>query len=66
MDLNFEFNMASTANVVFLDPCIMDVAFLISLTHKIFSLSLRWLCQNKILFGDNLGFVYSLELALVK
>ena len=36
------------------------------LFHTIFSMSLRWLRQNKILFGDNLGFVYSLELALVK
>ena len=36
-DLNFEFKMASLGNVVFIDRRIMDVAFLISLTHKNFS-----------------------------
>ena len=36
-DLNFEFKMASLDNVVFIDCRIMDVAFLISLTHKNFS-----------------------------
>ena len=35
--LNFEFKMASLGNVVFIDRRIMDVAFLISLTHKNFS-----------------------------
>ena len=39
-DLNFEFKMASLDNVVFIDCCIMDVAFLISLTHKNFSSAL--------------------------
>ena len=36
-DLNSEFKMASSANVVFTDLRIMDVAFLISLTQKILS-----------------------------
>ena len=35
--MNFEFKMASLGNVVFIDHRIMDVAFLISLTHKNFS-----------------------------
>ena len=35
--MNFEFKMASLGNVVFIDRRIMDVAFLISLTHKNFS-----------------------------
>ena len=35
-DLNFEFKMAPSGNVVFIDSRIIDVAFLISLTHKIF------------------------------
>ena len=34
--MNFEFKMASLGNVVFIDRRIMDVAFLISLTHKNF------------------------------
>ena len=34
--LNFEFKMASLGNVAFIDRRIMDVAFLISLTQKIF------------------------------
>ena len=38
-DLNFEFKMASSENVVSIDRRIMDVAFLISLTHKKFLLS---------------------------
>ena len=38
-DLNFEFKMASSGNVIFIDCCIMDVAFLISLMHKKFLLS---------------------------
>ena len=40
-DLNFEFKMASLDNVVFIDCRIMDVAFLISLTHKKFSSHLQ-------------------------
>ena len=32
--MNFEFKIASLGNVVFIDRRIMDVAFLISLTHK--------------------------------
>ena len=39
--MNFEFKMASSGNVVFIDRHIMDVAFLISLTHKKFLLSPR-------------------------
>ena len=38
--MNFEFKMASLVNVVFIDRRIMDVAFLISLTHKTFSSAL--------------------------
>ena len=38
--LNFVFKMASSVNVVFTDRRIMDVAFLISLTHKFFFISL--------------------------
>ena len=34
--LNFIFKMASSINVVFTDRCIMDVAFLISLTQNFF------------------------------
>ena len=37
MDLNFEFKIASSGNVVFIDHCIMDVAFLISFTQTFFS-----------------------------
>ena len=37
--MNFEFKMASLGNVVFIDRRIMDVAFLISLTHKNFFIS---------------------------
>ena len=36
-DLNFEFKMASSGNVIFIDRRMMDVALLISLTHKNFS-----------------------------
>ena len=39
-DLNFEFKMASLGNVVFFYCCIMDLALLISLTHKTFSSAL--------------------------
>ena len=39
--LNFEFKMASLGNVVFIDRRIIDVAFLISLTHKNFFTSDR-------------------------
>ena len=35
-DLNFESKMSSLGNVVFIDRRIMDVVFLISLTHKKF------------------------------
>ena len=35
-DLNFESKMASLGNVMFSDRRIMDVVFLISLTHKNF------------------------------
>ena len=38
-DLNFESKMSSLGNVVFIDRCIMDVVFLISLTHKKFFIS---------------------------
>ena len=38
-DLNFESKMASLGNVVFIDHRIMDVVFLISLTHKKFFIS---------------------------
>ena len=37
--MKFEFNMASLGNVIFIDCRIMDVAFLISLTHKNFFIS---------------------------
>jgi len=37
--LNFEFKMVSLGNVVFIDRRIIDVAFLISLTHKNFFIS---------------------------
>ena len=37
--MNFVFKMASSANVVFIDRRIMDVAFLISLTHKMLVVS---------------------------
>ena len=39
--MNFEFKMASLGNVVFINRRIMDVAFLISLTHKNFFISVR-------------------------
>ena len=38
-DLNFEFKMASLSNVIVIDRRIMDVTFLISLTHKFFFIS---------------------------
>ena len=38
-DLNFESKMSSLGNVVFIDRRIMDVVFLISLTHKTFFIS---------------------------
>ena len=38
-DLNFESKMSSLGNVVFIDRRIMDVVFLISLTHKKFFIS---------------------------
>ena len=37
--MNFEFKMSSSSNVVFIDRRIMDVPFLMSLTHKKFLLS---------------------------
>ena len=39
-DLNFKFEMASVGSVVFIDCCIMDVTFLISLKLKNFSSAL--------------------------
>ena len=38
-DLKFEFKMASLSNLIFIDRHIMDVTFLISLTHKNFFIS---------------------------
>ena len=38
-DLNFESKMSSLGNVVFIDRRIMDVVFLILLTHKKFFIS---------------------------
>ena len=38
-DLKFEFKMASLSNLIFIDRHIMDLTFLISLTHKNFFIS---------------------------
>ena len=36
IDLNFEFKMASSTKCCTYSGCVMDVVFLISLTHKLF------------------------------
>ena len=58
-DLNFKFKVASLGNVVFIDHRIMDVAFLISLTHKNFSSALLLPIPASSLF---LWFVFSRQL----